>query len=177
MKLAFLDIETSGLNPSIHEVLEVAYVRVDLDDANSDSETHFSLPIDVMAADQKALQINKYYERADELFQIRTTPMRAAAKLLVELEGYMIVGANPTFDITFLRSLLDRYALGEPPTWHYRCIDLNTLAAGWVGNPLPISTQEIAEQWDVPLSKEQHTALADARWNRAVYDAIARSAT
>ena len=42
LPLAFLDIETTGLNPFEHQVLEVAYAR---DYEDNYEETHFSLPI------------------------------------------------------------------------------------------------------------------------------------
>lgn len=170
--LAFLDIETTGLDPLRHEVLEVAYLRnVGSNFTAADvATTHFSKPINLDEADEQALRINKYHDREPELKQIEIPWRLAAAKIAVELDGHMIVGANPTFDITFLRILLADAEL--EPTWHYRCIDLNTLAAGWIGDPTPISTQAIAEEFKVPLGKEQHTALADARWNREAYYAI-----
>ena len=134
------------------------------------STTHFSVPFDKETADQNALQVNKYYDRYRALEDIQISQRRAAAQIAVELDGYMIVGANPTFDIMFLSKLL--VSAGLETSWHYRCIDLNTLAAGWIGDPVPISTQTIAEEFEVPLGAKQHTALADAQWNREAYYAI-----
>lgn len=170
--LAFLDIETTGLNPFRHDVLEVAYLLNEDDNTKEASfgTTYFSLPIDSVVADEKALSINRYHDRRAELQAIEIPYPEAAAQLAAELDGYMIVGANPTFDLAFLCTLLDEF--GREPTWHYRCLDLNTLAAGWMGARLPVSTQEIAEEFDVPLSAQQHTALADATWNREAYFAI-----
>ncbi len=171
-KLAYLDIETGGLDPFQHDILEVAYLR-DVDEVEVDV-THFSLALtEWKRANPTALKINKYEERKDELGEIRVTPMYAAAKLLVELEDYIIVGSNPQFDLTFMRVFLHERGMGEP-TWHYRCIDLNTLAAGHMGLATPLKTPEIAEQFNVPLPKDQHTALADATWNMAAYRAIVR---
>jgi hypothetical protein len=36
----------------------------------------------------------------------------------------------------------------------------------------PASTKLIAEVAGIPLPKDAHTALADARWNAQVYDAL-----
>jgi len=167
--LAFLDIETSGLNPFEHDVMEVAYIREDSDGISR--TTYFSLPYDHKKADPKALEINRAKEREAELADIVLSPYQAASAMLSGLTDCVIVGANPAFDTLFLRAFLWRYRKLEP-TWHYRSVDLNTLAAGKLECALPISTEEIAEEFDVPLSDDQHTALADARWNQRAYHAI-----
>lgn len=167
--LAFLDIETSGLNPFSNEILEVAYIR---EFSNGDvRETHFSLPINLEWADESALRINKYHSRKAELAAIQTGPKRAAQRILVELDGCTIVGANPAFDATFLRYFLWQYKLVEP-TWYYRLIDLNTLGTGWRKYPNILRTEALAEEFGVPIPEGYHTALVDARWNREIYHAI-----
>jgi DNA polymerase III epsilon subunit-like protein len=167
--LAFLDIETTGLNPFEHEVLEVAYVR-EID--GSYSETHFSLPIRPWAASEDALRINKYEERHEELRKIEITPAFAVHLLQMELQDCMLVGANPTFDATFLRALIWQYR-HEEPTWYYRVLDLNAWASGWLQHAGVLKTPYIAEQFNVPLTEDRHTALADARWNRDIFHAVA----
>lgn len=167
--LAFLDIETTGLNPFWHDVLEVAYIR---EFGNGDiRETHFSLPIDMERADEGALKVNRYHSRKAELAAIQTTPARAARRMQVELDGCTIVGANPAFDATFLRYLIWQKTMSEP-TWYYRLIDLNTLGTGWAKYPNILRTEALAEEFGVPIPDGYHTALVDARWNREVYHAI-----
>jgi hypothetical protein len=51
------------------------------------------------------------------------------------------------------------------------------LAAGKLGIPPPWDSNELAarahaELSDDPLEVERHTALGDARWCRAIYDAV-----
>ncbi|MBH0244568.1 hypothetical protein I3W98_19500, partial [Streptomyces cavourensis] len=69
--------------------------------------------------------------------------------------------------------------------WHYRTIDVATLAAGfmWAQEPelmakdtKPISSRWLSRQVGVepPGEDVAHTALGDARWARDVYDAITR---
>lgn len=167
--LAFLDIETSGLNPFWHDVLEVAYVREFGD--GSTRETHFSLPIDMDRASEDALRVNRYHARKAELAAIQTNAQRACQRMLVELEDCTIVGANPAFDATFLRFLIWQNRLIEP-TWYYRLIDLNTLGTGWAKHPNILRTEALAEEFGVPIPEGYHSALVDARWNREVYHAI-----
>ena len=100
--------------------------------------------------------------------------MSAARKLQEDLDGFMLVGANPTFDATFLRAFIWQQ-LHEPPTWYYRVLDLNGFASGWLHHPGVLKTPYVAEQFGVELGDDQHTALADARWNREIYYAILRS--
>lgn len=166
--LAFLDIETTGLSPNDHEVLEVAYVLDHVGGAYT--EDYFSLPIYEHRADPQALKVNRYWERRDDLMQVELSPFAAAAKLKRNLEDCIIVGANPAFDTAFLGHFLWQHCITPP--WYYRSVDINTLAAGWLKHPLPLSTAEVAQAFEVPLSDDQHTALADARWNRAAYKAI-----
>lgn len=169
--LAFLDIETTGLNPYEHEVLEVAYI---LEWPNgSIATTHFSLPISERNADQRALDVNGYWRRRDELMAIELAPKAAAAKLQRELGDCLIVGANPAFDTAFLRQFIWQTEYAEP-TWYYRSLDINTLAAGVAKFSLPLSTGEVAELFNEPLGEKQHTALEDACWNRRAYKAITK---
>ena len=94
-------------------MLEVAYV---IDDGNALLETHFALQIWEKNADAKALEINRYSERRDALSQIEISTMQAVKQLEAELKGAIIVGANPQFDIAFLRQFLWRHAQREGKT-------------------------------------------------------------
>ena len=93
-----------------------------------------------------------------------------------------MVGSNPAFDAAFLGRLLGVW----PLPWHYRPVDVATLAAGncygagsatqFPGAPIgppPWSSREMSRLMGVepPGPDDAHTALADARWARDVYDA------
>lgn len=102
------------------------------------------------------------------------------------LDGAVLVGSNPAFDAGFLKAFLD-----EMP-WHYRTVDIATLAAGYrfgqrdSGNyggefafatdlpSLPFSSRGLSRAVGVepPGDGIAHTALGDARWARDVWDAI-----
>lgn len=164
--LAFLDIETTGLDPFENEILEVAYIRETEDGGET---TEFSLQIQERRASEEALKINKYHQRRDALNAIELPWNVAADKLSTELDGYVIVGNNPTFDLTFLRFFLRAWR--KPITWHYRPLDIGSMACG-LFRVQEMKTPEIADVLNVPLPREQHTALADAKWNQDVYNAI-----
>lgn len=159
MNIAYLDIETTGLNPFEHEILEVAIIKEDA----PHNPLWFSLPINESLASSQALEINKYYERRSDLQELQV-PLEEAQDALREfLTGRLVVGNNVQFDLSFLSRLL-----GDQP-WYYAPFDLKMYAAGLAGMTKPASTKFLAELADVPLPKDAHTALADCHWNREVY--------
>lgn len=157
--LAFLDTETTGLDPDRHEVWEVGLIL--RDNEGVEFERVWQLPVDLGRADAMALGIGRWYERRwpwpaydrgahvrdanDDEDEQRITsavlgtgpyvvpPFRMAewAALFAELtNGAHLVGAVISFDEERLRRLLRRH--GACPTWHYHLIDVEALAAGWL---------------------------------------------
>lgn len=106
-----------------------------------------------------------------------------------------IVGAVPNFDTERLSLLLDRRGC----RWggHYHLIDVENLAIGWLAHQWrgyadspneeaaakarlatspPWNSDDISRAVGVePPTDERHTAMGDARWARALYDAIVGS--
>lgn len=159
----FLDIETTGLDPACDQILEVAM--------RGDSYFHFALSINEQAADAKALEVNRYFERCDELEAITVSEQQALGYFLRGLTGKVVVGNNVQFDLRFIETFLRRWWCGRNSTpWHYHPVDLKALVAGKYGlGPAPWSTKQIADAVGVPLPDDAHSAVADCEWNRAVY--------
>lgn len=166
-RFAFLDTETTGLDPQRHELLEVAVVLRGAT-AGRDCELHFALNIDPACADEGALRVNRYWERRDELAQRTIPEAEARASLNAWLDGAVVVGNNPQFDLRFIE-----HFLGSTP-WNYHPLDIKSLVGGArpeLGLP-PWSTGQVARAAGVPIPEGYHSALVDARWNRDVFDAI-----
>jgi len=182
--LAFVDTETTGLDPDLHEIWEVGLI---LRDTNGiDGEHTWQLPVDLGRADPIALNIGQFHERREEPMPF----VRDFARVFADLtRGAHLVGAVISFDEERLRRLLR--ANGECPMWHYHLVDVEALAAGylacryrglspdgphddrhalarppWDSNRLSLAVGVNPEQFD------RHTALGDARWARAIYDAV-----
>ena len=170
--LAFLDIETTGLDPYNDEIVEIAYLR-EYADPEALLKCNFSLEIDEKQANPEALKINRYWERKPDLLDIRMANSAAAYKLVVDLKDHIIVGNNPTFDLTFLTQFLRKW--GWKPTWHYRPLDVGSMAQGRLQARGVLPTAEIANTFNVPLPQNQHSALADATWNRDIYNRLCAS--
>lgn len=167
---AFIDIETSGLDPFKHEVIEVAYILDPGPRRGESREEAFSLSFDESSADPKALEINGWGKRT---FAPRISRSQAAAKLKKDLFAAVPVGNGVHFDMEFLGHFLRDWCVIKRP-WSHRYVDLKSLAAGKLGiDPELLPTDVIAGELDVPLHKEEaHTALGDARWNRRLYYAL-----
>lgn len=173
-KIVFLDTETTGLDPNRHELLEVAMLVRTQSHPGSDLTINFSLNIDPLKADPKALEVNHYFERQDELLKMRISHALAGRFLLQQLTDAVVVGNNVQFDLRFVAEfLLTRTNVENCTPWHYNPVDIKALAAGKLGlGEPPWSTERIAQAANVPLPTDQHTAFADACWNRNVYDEL-----
>lgn len=249
MKLAFVDTETTGLDPDRHEIWEVALiVREEVEPEPReiierdgpeivgrtlesqprrmiDTEYVWQLPVDLARADLIALNIGRFHERrypgnpypispftmlggnVEKIEHERTTDLPAEAteralgvvseqhlqiwaeRFVALTWGATILGMVPSFDEERLRRLLVR--LGQCPGWHYRPVDVETLAAGYragradqtirsggyVGEEfvpaIPWKSDALSKAIGVdPDQFDRHTALGDARWTRAIYDLV-----
>jgi DNA polymerase III epsilon subunit-like protein len=190
--IAFVDTETTHLDPRRGVAWEIAVIRRREDGV--DCEYLWQVRPDLTNADPEALAVGKFHDRfaipdgwdAIEFFPAGGPPLRSTLpEMLFDLQdalkGAVVVGSNPGFDIAFLTKLL--HAHGRKLPWHYRPIDVATLAAGFMWahepelmakDPNPISSRWLSRQVGVepPGDGVAHTALGDARWARDVFDAV-----
>lgn len=197
MPIAFCDTETTHLNAEIGDAWEVAVILREFDDNEpTDTEYVWQIRPNLATADPDSLKIGRYMERftvpphAEAAWTgyeggpvLPMTRAEATGAILSVLQGAVLVGSNPGFDDRFLRKLLGPGAA----QWHYRPIDIAAFAAGYLhgydrsaGEP---TTETLRHPWssrvlsraigvEPPGDGEAHTALADARWARGVYDAV-----
>lgn len=189
--LAFIDIETTGLDPNIHEIWEVAAI-VRQEDGCEVSCT-WQLPVqDLDRADPIALDMTGFYNRrniADE--QI---PLDIFCKQFAQItDGTHLIGAVVSFDEERLRRLF--YQQSVRHKWHYHIIDVEALLAGHImgmtesrddfrgSNETRLEMREVAKPpWKSdklssivgidPKQFERHTAMGDALWAKAIYDSV-----
>ena len=101
--------------------------------------------------------------------------------------GCHLAGAVVSFDEERLRRLLR--SCGVLHRWHYHVIDVEALAVGYLASMtvglqgvrpsgfdplrLPWESDGLSAALGITVSDEdRHTALGDARWARAIYDAV-----
>lgn len=157
--LIFLDTETTGLEPEKHDVWEIAW-------AVNDGEIESAIvPHSLVKADPKALSMNGYYKRIHYVDQ----GINVDVLIREMLDGGTIVCANPTFDRMFLRA---RWGM-EP--WHYRSIDVESMALVVFDWERPRGLKDVAEELrnrnhDIP--QPDHSAAKDVEVLRECYHAL-----
>lgn len=177
--VVFVDCETTGLDPERHEIWEVALIH---DSADGWKEHVWYLPVDLGRADPAALQLGRFHER---LHGIMVDPRVFASVFARLTRGKHLAGAVVSFDEERLRKLLR--ANGACPEWHYHLIDVEALAVGYLHGKggmvagqeggwlpgLPWNSDELTAALGVDISDlDRHTALGDARWAKAIYEAV-----
>lgn len=165
MNYAFLDIETSGLEPH-HEPIEVAYILEDGDSGEEILRQLVTLPFDMEAADAKALEINGWGVRE---FTPTVDPSWFAHVLHDQLKEVEVVGNNVQFDMIFLARFLQRHGL--KPSWHHHVVDVKAIAGAVLGLKPPWNSEMLCEEMgiDMPTPEELHTAMGDAEWNKRLF--------
>lgn len=189
MKIAFVDVETTGTDPRHHEVWEIGIIlrETETDTARRDTEYLWHLRPHLTLADPAALRIGRYYERSEVVTCEPETavtlhgpmaspgtviPSRQVARdLALMLDGAIIAAANVAFDAGFLTTLLRRYQ--QLPTWDYHLLEMESYAAGALGIPLPWKLPALLDAARITIpERNRHTALGDARAIRDLYDRI-----
>lgn len=191
--VCFVDTETTGLDPDRHPIWNIGLIEPD------GRETEWFLPVDLATADTYALNIGHYFERHPSYppysAERGLTPVDIfAGQFMQRTWGHHLAGAVISFDEERLRRLLR--ANGACPGWHYHLIDVEALAAGWLAgvrndaaaaSPDAVADHEAnlavaSPPWNStdlslavgvdPADFERHTALGDARWANAIYEAV-----
>ena len=161
--LCFIDTETTGLDPRIHQPYEVCYWP------EGDAEpTTLLLPSTLEYADQQALRVGGYYERVLPLLPL-DIDREGFAEMVQALVDFTLVGSNPAFDAAMLTRVIGA------PGWHYRLINV-TEGAMWLfdwDRPKGLAdVSTVLRERGHEIPEPDHTAEGDVRTTRAVYYAL-----
>ena len=159
--LAFTDIETTGLDPNRHEIIELAVIRVAPRTLGVVDELSLRVrPGRLADADLKALELNGYTpaEWADSV-----TLADALAVAAPLLEGAALAGHNVSFDRAFLDAAWRSTGVDRPEMDHH-VVDTASLAwpllaAGLIDS---VSLGSVCEHLGIEGDR-LHRALPDAR--------------
>lgn len=161
--LVFVDIETTGLDPTVHEIIEIAILPL----KGPVWQTKIK-PEHIEKASPKALEINGYQDHPEDWDDAPNFKL-IAPEITMRLKETMICGQNIQFDMGFVRSLFKRHGLllkGVPYSW----VDTVTLAYEHLV-PLGVPDLKLGTICDfLGISNEgQHTAAADVYRTRKAY--------
>ena len=169
----FCDIETTGLDPKVHEIISIA-VLVTVDDRELTRWELKIKPKKIENASPEALIINGYNEKD----WVDAVDLDVALLPIADLfaKKILFIGYNPGFDLSFIRTALEAHG-------HHlrrlRMIDVMTLAhehlytGGW-GKMERMNLDSVRDY--LGLSKDNaHQAMQDVLDCKYVYDLVSRS--
>jgi DNA polymerase-3 subunit epsilon len=160
--LAFIDVETTGLDNDNAEIIELGLVLAKLKDGELVVTDQLDLkihPTHIETAEPAALRINGYNE-ADWMFAVT---LEDAMKLFAEkTDGAIFVAHNITFDYGFIERAFKH--TGIENKMHYHKLDTIALAFGMLkdnDDMNKFSLKALTEYYGIE-NKKAHSAFADA---------------
>lgn len=173
--ILWLDIETTGLDPGTHEIIEIAVVLTDFSLSERKRLESKVLPAHIETASAEALKINGYDA---EIWAAKGRPLASVigdiAKMIPYKERAIPAGHNIVgFDLPFLRAAFK--ATGKFCPLSYWALDTYPLAVSYMvqsgldEDALPnLKLTTLSDHFGVKHDGA-HTALADAIANIEVY--------
>jgi len=173
--LAFIDVETTGLIPGHHEMIDIGIVMTDLDGIPIDELFIRIQPEHPERTDTGARAVNAFDEqRWHELGALSTD---AAIARMVDFHkqvagdhNVLMVAFNSHFDAAFLDHLFRSQGRSWRELYHYFVLDLPSMA--WslgIRNLTGSSISDILHIEDEPHIAELHTGITGARLNARIY--------
>lgn len=173
--ISFFDVETTHLDPTRGEIIQIAIVTEDRNGKLSEWSTKISPELLPGSYHQKALEINGYNEKDWE----DAPCFSEVANMIVEkLRWGPIVAHNASFDIAFVESCLERYSgwtRGSRTDFNDRVFRLgypviDTVALSWIMMPQSErqNLNSLRECLDID-TEGAHEAVKDVYDCRAVF--------
>jgi DNA polymerase III subunit epsilon len=157
--LVFIDLEMTGLDPAVHEILEIGCLVVDQKMNVLQTFEQKVKPIHIQSADPIAIEMTGY---TDEKWKDSIELKDALEKVNELATDAMFAGWNVLSDWLFLEKAFLKYEI--EPKFDYHLIDAMSLAYAkflHLDNPDGINLRKIAEYYHMPMG-ETHGALEDA---------------
>jgi DNA polymerase III alpha subunit (gram-positive type) len=176
-RLAFIDIETTGLLPGYHEMIDCGIVLTDLEGVARDSFFVRIMPQHPERLTEGARRVNGFDPQRWPSFSV--SPAVAADSLLrwhqrvTAGSSVLLVTFNSQFDTSFLDALLREQGHHWRELYYYFVLDLPSMA--WSLGLRDLTNGALAEKLGVanePRGGMQHTGLTGAQLDARIYRAL-----
>ncbi len=164
--LAFIDIETTGLDVLDHEIIQIGCV---ITKPNLEIVEEFEIkikPEHLEYADPVSMKINHYDEEAWADALSLKEGMRLFGS---KVKDCIMVGQNVSFDASFLENAFSKNKMHNP--MHYHKLDTISIAWAKFHNDIDFehfSLREMCLRFGI-VNEHAHTALSDARATYELY--------
>lgn len=176
--LAHLDVETTGLVPGFHEMIDLGLVLTDLEGRIIDSLFLRVMPTHPERISEGARRVNGF--DVARWRQLGALSQSAAVDSLVSFHAraaagrsVMLVAFNSQFDAAFLDHLFRSRGSTWRALYHYFVLDIPSMA--WSLGHRQLTNSAIAAQLgvvDEPRVAEHHTGMTGAMLNVRIYQAL-----
>jgi DNA polymerase III epsilon subunit family exonuclease len=172
--LAFIDVETTGLDPDVHEIIDLGVVlarQVPQEGKGPalevlDEFEYKIIPERIFNADPESLKINGY---APEKWAGAKPLKEVMEDFAKRTQGASFVAHNMAFDLEFIKRAFER--AGVKNLMHYHKIDTISLAFAKLYHDPKVekfSLRFLCEYYGIK-NENAHTALSDARATFELY--------
>ena len=176
--LAFVDVETTGLVPGFHEMIDIGIVMTDLEGAEIAEFFTRIQPEQPQRTDAGARAVNAF--NADRWRQLGALDPAAAVEKVIAFHNdnaaqrkVLMVAFNSQFDSAFLDHLFRSADHNWRELYHYFVLDVPSMA--WSLGLRDLTGSALAKELgvaDEPHVADQHTGITGARLNARLYRAL-----
>lgn len=176
--LAFVDVETTGLTPGYHEMIDIGIVMTDLSGEELGDLFLRIQPDNPERIEEGARAVNAF--DVDRWRALEALPAEAAIDRIVRFHdgiagdrNVLMVAFNSHFDAAFLDQLFRSRERSWRELYHYFILDLPSMA--WSHGIRGLTGSSLSETLgvaDEPHVAEEHTGITGAKLNARVYRAL-----
>ena len=176
--LAFVDVETTGLRPGYHEVIDIGVVLSDLDGHELDRLFLRIMPEHPERVSQGAIAVNAFsverWKKLNALSQkIAVDSLIAFHRTHAGEKHVLMVAYNSHFDAAFLDHLFRSTQHSWRDLYYYYVLDIPSMA--WAQGIRLLYGQKLSAYFgipDEPHIPEEHTGITGADLNFRLYKKI-----
>ena len=176
--LAIIDVETTGLDPNYHELIDIGAIYTSLDGEVLGEFFVRVYPQYPERAGEVARAINGFDEVRWQSLEA-LSPAQAAKSFrefhqaLARDKRFILTAYNAPFDRAFIDAFLKRQGLSYSDFYTYFVLDLPSMAFGL--GITSLVNDDVADALGIPPETRnplEHTGESGAQWNLQVYRAL-----